>query len=107
MRPAIVRPLLSDVATLTSLTPTPIDDLIASAAMRLVDNNYTWSAIHSLALLGRDSGFINGVRIPQEQRVTSANQLLDAITSETPENPTIILSAIGLILYLIQQFKKK
>ena len=102
-----VRPLLSDVATLTSLTPTPIDDVIAHVAIRLVDNNHTWSAIHSLALLGRDSGFINGVRVPQEQRVATTNELLTAITSETPENPTVILSAIGLILYLIQQFRKK
>ena len=101
-----VRPLLSDVATLTSLTPTPIDDVIAHVAIRLVDNNHTWSAIHSLALLGRDSGFINGVRVPQDQRVATTNELLAAITSETPENPTIILSAIGLILYLIQQFRK-
>ena len=102
-----VRPLLSDVATITSLTPTQVDDVVAFAAMRLIDNNHTWSAIHSLALLGRDGGFINGVRVPQDERVASANKLLDAITSETPENPTIILSAIGLILYLIQQFKKK
>ena len=101
-----VRPLLSDVATLTSLTPTVIDDVIAHAAIRLIDNNHTWSAIHSLALLGRDGGLINGVRIPQDQQLASANELLDIMTSEIPENPTIILSAIGLILYLIQQFKK-
>ena len=100
-----IRPLLSDVATITSLTPTPIDDVIAHVAVKLVDNNHTWSAIHSLALLGRDSGFINGVRVPQQ--VTSTNELLAAILSETPENPTIIISAIGLILYLIQQFTKK
>ena len=100
-----IRPLLSDVATITSLTPTPIDDVIAHVAVKLVDNNHTWSAIHSLALLGRDSGFINGVRVPQQ--VASTNALLDTIMSETPENPTIIISAIGLILYLIQQFTKK
>jgi len=100
-----IRPLLSDVATITSLTPTPIDDVIAHVAIKLVDNNHTWSAIHSLALLGRDSGFINGVRVPQQVASTSA--LLDTITSETPENPTIIISAIGLILYLIQQFTRK
>jgi hypothetical protein len=101
-----VRPLLSDVATLTSLTATTIDDVIAHAAVRLIDNNHTWSAIHSLALLGRDGGFISGVRVPQDRQVASANELLDAVTSETPENPAVILSAIGLILYLIQQFRK-
>jgi hypothetical protein len=95
------------VATLTSLTPTTVDDLIAFAALRLIDNNHTWTAIHSLALLGRDGGYINGVRVPHLQQVASTNALLDAMTSETPENPTIILSAIGLILFLIQQFTKK
>jgi hypothetical protein len=101
-----VRPLLCDVATLTSLTPTPIDDVIALVAMRLVDNAHTWSAIHSLALLGRDSGLINGVRIPQDQQVASTNELLETITSATPENPAIILAAIGLILNLIQLLRK-
>jgi hypothetical protein len=101
-----VRPLLSDVATLTSLTPTPIDDVIAHAAIRLIDNNHTWSAIHSLALLGRDSGLINGVRVPQDQQVASTKELLETIASETPENPAIILAAIGLILNLIQLFRK-
>jgi hypothetical protein len=66
-----LRPLISDVATLTSLTPTTIDDTIAHAAIRLVDNNHTWTAIHSLALLGRDSGYINGVRVPQEKQVSN------------------------------------
>ena len=102
-----VRPLLSDVATLTALTPTPIDDVIAHAAIRLVDNNHTWSAIHSLALLGRDSGLINGVRVPQDQQVASAKGVLDIAASETPENPALILAAIGLILNLIQLFRKK
>jgi hypothetical protein len=102
-----VRPLLLDVATLTSLTPTTIDDMIAHAAIRLVDNNHTWTAIHSLALLGRDSGYINGVRVPQNERVASASELFEAITTETPENPALVLSAIGLILYLIQQLSRK
>ena len=101
-----LRPLLSDVATLTSLTPTPVDDVIALVAMRLIDNNHTWSAIHSLALLGRDSGLINGIRIPQDQQVTSTKDLLDTAMSETPENPILILAAIGLILNLIQLLRK-
>ena len=101
-----LRPLLSDVATLTALTPTPVDDVIALVAMRLIDNNHTWSAIHSLALLGRDSGLINGIRIPQDQQVTSTKDLLDTAMSETPENPILILAAIGLILNLIQLLRK-
>jgi len=101
-----VRPLLLDVATLTALTSTPIDDYVAFTAIRLVDNNNTWTAIHSLALLGRDGGFIDGVLIPQDQQVTETSELFETISSEMPENPTVILSAIGLLLYLLRNRKR-
>ena len=97
-----VRPLLLDVATLTALTPTPIDDQIAFAAIRLVDNNRTWTAIHSLVMLGYEGGFIDGVLIPQDQQITATGELFSEISSEMPENPTIILSAIGMLLYLLR-----
>ena len=97
-----VRPLLLDVATLTSLTPTPIDDMVAFTAIRLVDNNHAWTAIHSLALLGRDGGFADGVLIPQDKQVATTGELFATITSEMPENPTVILSAVGLLLYLLR-----
>ena len=100
-----VRPLLVDVASLTALTPTPIDDVIAFTAIRLVDNNHSWTAIHSLAMLAREGGFIDGVLIPHDQQVTTTGELFAAISSEMPENPTIILSAIGLLLYLLRQRK--
>jgi len=102
-----VRPLLSDAATLTALTPTPIDDMIAHVAVCLVDNNHTWTAIHSLALLGRDGGFIKGVLVPQDQQVATAGVLFETVASERPENPAIILAAIGLILNLIQLLRRK
>ena len=101
-----VRPLLLDVASLTALTPTPIDDMIAFTAIRLVDNNHTWTAIHSLVLLGRDGGFVDGVLIPQDQQVAETGKLFATISSEMPENPTIILSAIGLLLYLLRKRKQ-
>ena len=101
-----VRPLLLDVATLTALTPTPIDDYIAFTAIRLVDNNNTWTAVHALALLGRDGGFVDGLLIPQDQQTTTTADLFSEISSEMPENPTVILSAIGLILYLLKNRKR-
>ena len=101
-----VRPLLLDVASLTALTPTPIDDYIAFTAIRLVDNNNTWTAIHSLALLGRDGGFTDGVLIPQDQQITMTSDLFETISSEMPENPTVILSAISLLLYILRNRKR-
>jgi hypothetical protein len=101
-----VRPLLLDVATLTALTPTPIDDMVAFTAIRLVDNNHTWTAIHSLILLGYDGGFTDGVLIPQDQQVTTTGELFTTIASEVPENPAIVLSAIGLLLYVLRKRKQ-
>jgi len=101
-----VRPLLLDVATLTALTPTPIDDYVAFTAIRLVDNQHTWTAIHSLALLGRDGGFTDGVLIPQDRQVAMTGDLFAEISSEMPENPTVILSAIGLLLYILRNRKR-
>jgi hypothetical protein len=97
---------LLDVATLTALTPTPIDDIIAFTAIRLVDNDHTWRAIHSLALLGRDGGFTDSVLIPQDQQVATTGELFATISSEMPENPTVILSAIGILLSLWRQRRK-
>ena len=97
------RPLLLDVATLTALTPSPIDDMVVFTAIRLVDNNNTWTAIHSLILLGCDGGFVDGVLIPQDQQITASSELFAEISSEMPENPTVILSAIGLLLYLMRK----
>ena len=98
-----VRPLLLDVATLAALTPTPVDDYTVFTAIRLVDNNHTWTVIHSLVLLGYDGGFVDGVLIPQDKRIDSTSEMLAAISSEVPENPTIVLSAIGLLLYLCRK----
>ena len=101
-----LRPLLLDLSILTTLTKTKIDDMIVFAAIRLIDNNHTFTAIHSLALLGRDGGFTDGVLIPQDQQITETSELFATISSEMPENPTVILSAIGLLLYLIRNRKR-
>jgi len=75
-------------------------------AIRLVDNNRTWTAIHSLAMLAYEGGFVDGVLIPQDKQIADTSELFTAISSEMPENPTIILSAIGLLLYLIRNRKR-
>ena len=102
-----VRPLLLDVSALASLTATRIDDIVALAGVRLVDNNHTWTAIHSLALLARDGGFVDGVRVPQSQQAMLTRELFDLANSEIPENPAVILSAVGLLLYLLQQRQRQ
>ena len=102
-----IRPLLTDVAALAVLTPTPIDDMVVRAAIRLVDNTHTWTAIHSLVLLGRDGGFVDGVLIPQDQQVMATCEIFRTVTSDMTESPTIILSAVGLLLTLLQQRRRR
>jgi hypothetical protein len=97
-----VRPLLTEAAVLAALTPTPIDDQIVNAAVKLVDNNHTWRMIHSLALLGRDAGWIEGVQIPRDQQANVTFTALDTMFEEVPENPALILTALGILLSLIQ-----
>ena len=101
-----VRPLLLDVATLTALTPTPIDDVVVFAAIRLVDSRQAWTAIHSLVLLSRDGCFTDGVLIPQSQQVAATSDLFDSILSETPDDPVTVQSAVGLLLYLLHKRKR-
>jgi len=104
---AWVRPILSELAVLATLTPTPVDNLIANVAIKLVDNNHCWSVIHSLALLGRDTGWIDGVRIPQDQQAGIPRAAVDTILTEMPENPALILTALGILLSLLQLRKGK
>ena len=99
---AWVRPLLTEAAVLAAMTRSPMDDQIVNAAVKLVDNNHTWRMIHSLALLGRDAGFVDGVRIPREQQTNAAFTALDTMLEEVPENPALILTALGVLLSLIQ-----
>ncbi|MCL2624288.1 MAG: hypothetical protein FWD31_11550 [Planctomycetaceae bacterium] len=99
---AWVRPILSEMAVLATLTPTPVDNMVANVAIKLVDNNHTFAMIHALALLGRDTGWINGDRIPQAGLPRAA---VDTILTEMPENPALILTALGILLSLLQ-FRK-
>jgi hypothetical protein len=99
---AWVRPLLTEAAILAAMTPTPIDDKIVDAAVKLVNNDRTWTMIHALALLGQDAGWVNGVRIPRDQQANATFTALDTMIEEVPENPALILTALGILLSLIQ-----
>ena len=99
---AWVRPLLSEAAVLAAMTPTPIDDQIVNMAVKLVDSNSAWKVIHSLALLGQDAGIIDGVRIPRDQQTNVTFTALDTMLEEVPENPALILTALGILLSLIR-----
>jgi hypothetical protein len=104
---AWVRPLLVEASVLAAMTPTPIDDLIAHAAVKLVDNNNPWTAIHALVLFGRDSGWVIGVRIPQAEQEDMTRDAFNTVLDEIPESPSIILAALGVLLYILQQRRGK
>ncbi len=60
-----LRPLLTDAATLALLTKTTIDDIVVQAAMRILDNNHSWSVVHGIALLIRDGFQGSGTLVPE------------------------------------------
>ena len=102
-----LRPLLTDAATLALLTKTSIDDIIVQAAVRILDNNNAWRVVHGIALLIRDGFQGNGTLVP-ENGDRDVFEMSRRIASETmPENPGAVLSAIGLILFLLQNISNK
>lgn len=100
-----VKPLLFDASTLALLTKTPIDDTIVITAIKLIDNDRCWTAIHSMSLLIRDGGiFKDGVLIPETAVYSSYLTELNAASKGIlPGCPVLIHAAIGLILFLLQQ----
>ena len=102
-----LRPLLTDAATLALLTKTTIDDIVVQAAMRILDNNNSWAVVHGMALLIRDGFQGSGTLVP-ENGDRDVFEMSRRIASETmPENPGAVLSAIGLILFLLQNISNK
>jgi hypothetical protein len=98
-----IRPLIQDAAVLTTLTKTPIDDIIVAAAIRIIDHNKAWSAVYALAQLIRDGFGYEGSLIPQS---VGTDISIESIAREAcPECPSVGLAAIGLLLYLLQQRK--
>lgn len=117
-----VRPILVDISVLTTLTRTPIDDIIAGAAVRIVDNNSSWTVVHSMALFIRDSrAAVPSVSVSccdyeskrnsvaSRIRITEGNAgSLETITREAlPDCPHLAIAAVGLLLYLLQRFNQR
>jgi hypothetical protein len=98
-----VRPLMQDISILTTLTKTPIDDIIATAAIRIIDNNTSWAAVYALAQLVRDGFAIEGTLIPNDgkNKITVEQIVNDAC----PECPAVGLTALGILLFLLQHRK--
>ena len=95
-----IRHVLTDAVVLTALTKTPIDDVIAVAAIRIVDNNTSWAAAFALAQLVRDGFGMENSLIPQSVGDVS----VEGIAREAcPECPAVGLAALGVLLYLLQQ----
>jgi hypothetical protein len=100
-----IKPLLLDASTLALLTKTPIDDTIVIGAVRIVDHDRAWAAVHSLALLARDGGlFKDGILVPESAAYQSQLDEINAASKEiAPGCPILIHAAVGLILFLLQQ----
>ncbi len=100
-----LRPLLLDATTLALMTKTPIDDAITLAAMRIVDHDRSWNAIHAMALLVRDGGlFQDGVLIPESTAYqNNVNDLNDVAKEILPNCPVLVHAAVGLLLLILQR----
>ncbi len=100
-----LRPLLTDAASLALLTKTTIDDLVVQAAVKIVDNNHAWTVVHGMALLVQDGIGFNVSLVPGESG--DVFEMSRRVASETmPECPGAVLSAIGVILFLLQNRKR-
>jgi hypothetical protein len=98
-----IRPMLQDASVLTTLTKTPIDDIITVAAIRIVDSNTSWTAVYSLARLVHDGFGFDGTLIPQSLS-QNQNVTIESIAKNAcPDCPAVGLAALGLLMYLLQQ----
>ena len=96
-----LRPLLTDAASLALLTKTSVDDLVVRAAVKIVDNNHAWAVVHGMALLIRDGIGFNASLVPGESE--DVFEMSRRVAKETmPECPAAVISAIGVILFLLQ-----
>ncbi len=96
-----LRPLLTDAGSLALLTKTSVDDIVVQAAMRILDNNNAWCVVHGMALLVRDGLNLDTSLVPGEGG--DVFEMSRRVASETmPECPAAVISAIGVILFLLQ-----
>ena len=93
-----LRPLLTDAASLALLTKTSIDDIVVQAAVKIVDNNHAWAVVHGMAILIQDRV---SPLVPGEG--SDVFEMSRRVAEETmPECPAAVISAIGVILFLLQ-----
>ncbi len=96
-----LRPLLTDAATLALLTKTTIDDIVVQAAMRILDNNNAWTVVHGMAILVQEGFHFDGSLVPGKSG--DVFEMSRRVASDTmPECPAVVISAIGVILFLLQ-----
>lgn len=98
-----VRPLLLDVSMLAFLTKTTVDDAIASAAVKIVDNDSTWSMVVLGARAIRDNAWYGN----NDNGVIPESALLPELRDISPGCPQIAFAAIGLLMYLLQHRNRK
>jgi lipoate synthase len=112
-----LRPLVLDFSVLTSLTKNTIDDVISRTAIQIIDNAKAWTAVYSLAMLVNDNqneGTVKVLPVENNEKISDVddlrNKVAEAYYNVTDEirveNPTIIISAIGLIIQLIRLLRK-
>ena len=102
-----LRPVIIDLSMLTTLTQNTIDDAVARTAIRIIDSDRSWDAVYSLLMLAYDNTGIGGVKIPMAEMQSNAVATFYNVAEDMPvENPAVIIAAIGLIIQLIQLFKK-
>ncbi len=101
-----IRPLLTDASSLSTITQTRVDDMIVYAAIRIVDDNHAWSAVHSMAMLLRDGMHTDATLVPGD-----SGDMFETVRKVSedvmPQCPSAVLSAIGLILFLLQRRSAK
>ncbi|MCL2119434.1 MAG: hypothetical protein FWH27_13510 [Planctomycetaceae bacterium] len=102
-----LRPVILDLSMLTSMTRNTIDDAVSRTAIRIIDSDKSWDAVYALLMLTQDNTSNGAVKIPMAEMRSNAFESLHEVVGDVPvENPAVIIAAIGLIIQLIQLFKK-
>ena len=101
-----LRPLLTDAASLALLTKTTIDDIVVQAAVKILDNNNAWNVVHGMALLIEDGFGFSSALVPGQNG--DVFEMSRRVAEDTmPECPAAVISAIGVILFVLQNRNNK
>lgn len=103
-----LRPLVSDCSRLTGLTKNTIDDAVAKAAARVIDNDKAWDAVDTLVELVHEWPSEEGTSVPHgELQNKVAVAYYDAVEELTDVNPAEVIIALGLILEVIHVLRRQ